>query len=332
MKRNLLLTLALALAASWLGGCHSRLDLAENLVPATVDQDPALPQVRITVAGRQRAVHVRTFGNPQNPVLLVLHGSLGDHRSLLPFQALADSYYVVMWDQRGNGLSERVGHDEIGQQYIIEEIDQIRERYSPGRPVTLMGHSFGAMYTALYLSARPQHVAQAVLLEPAGLNGTTMQVAMDNSFKLNLLDGKFVERLWQNMVLSATDHAELDYKATLLLFSNEMQYHCDPANKTPIPVWRPGAYLDLIRGQQMTTPTGQYDFDFAYGLQAYPQQVLLVGGECSGIGYNFQRDHIAPLFGTPPQVAFVPQAGLRLHVEQFSTVLSIVKGYLHEYQ
>ncbi|PIO47543.1 MAG: hypothetical protein CMR00_09575, partial [[Chlorobium] sp. 445] len=45
------------------------------LVPPTADQDRQLPQISITVAGKTRAVHLETFGNPNNPPLFVLHGS-----------------------------------------------------------------------------------------------------------------------------------------------------------------------------------------------------------------------------------------------------------------
>ena len=44
------------------------------LVPPTADQDLSLPQIKITVAGHARAIHIETFGDPLNPTLIVLHG------------------------------------------------------------------------------------------------------------------------------------------------------------------------------------------------------------------------------------------------------------------
>lgn len=143
------------------------------LVPPTVDQDPSLPQAQLTVAGHTRAVHLRTAGDPESPPLLVLHGSLADHRALLPFQALAEDFYVVMWDQRGNGLSERISAEEYTWASVVEEIDAVREVTGAQGPVSLLGHSFGAMYAALYMSERPGEVSQAVLMEPAGLTATS---------------------------------------------------------------------------------------------------------------------------------------------------------------
>ncbi|MDL1892501.1 alpha/beta hydrolase, partial [Sphingobacteriales bacterium CHB3] len=50
------------------------------MVPLTVDQDPSLPS--ISVNGTQ--LHAETYGNPNDPMIVVLHGGPGsDYRSLL---------------------------------------------------------------------------------------------------------------------------------------------------------------------------------------------------------------------------------------------------------
>src|SRR6478735_5139425 len=77
-----------------------------NLVPLTVAEDPSLPA--IDIAGTR--LHSEAFGDPDGPVIMVLHGGPGsDYRGLLPLKALADDgYRVAFWDQRGCGLSERL--------------------------------------------------------------------------------------------------------------------------------------------------------------------------------------------------------------------------------
>ena len=312
-------------------GCRTvELDAVGSLVPATAERDPRLPQIRLTVAGHERSIHLETFGTPDRPALFVLHGSLGDYRPFLPYQVLAERYFVVLWDQRGNGLSERITEAEIGSEYIIEEIDRLRERFSPDRPITLLGHSFGAMYSALYLSARPQHVRQAVLLEPAGLNSAGMQEAIDRSFQLDLLGPAFAARSWQNTVLAPADHDQIDYKALSILKGANVKYFCDPDHPPDWPVWRSGGYYDLIRNRKLMKGT-RFDFNFAYGLQHFEPEVLLVGGACGGIGYDFQREFNAPLFKNC-RVERIDDAGHRLVTEQFEAVLSLLKTYLAQYQ
>lgn len=107
-----LLTVLICIGAPAMQGC---LDASSSgaLVPPTADEDYALPQISMEIAGHTRAVHLTTYGVATQPVLLVLHGSLADHRALRPFQVLSERYFVVMWDQRGNGLSERITQEDL---------------------------------------------------------------------------------------------------------------------------------------------------------------------------------------------------------------------------
>lgn len=117
MIRGVPLRLALATALIGVSGCGLDLLSPETrgaLVPPTVDEDLLLPQLQVTVAGHDRKLHLRSFGDPADPVALLLPGGPGaDFRLLLPLQTLAERYYVVMWDPRGTGLSERVTREEL---------------------------------------------------------------------------------------------------------------------------------------------------------------------------------------------------------------------------
>lgn len=170
--KNHLCTLALVGLLGFTGGCTLHDPQTPGaLVPPTADQDPALPQMRVTVAGRQRTLHLQTFGNPAYPVAFVLPGGPGeDFRLLLPLKALSDRYFVVMWDQRGAGLSERVPREELYLESFNEEIEQVRQAFAPGRAVTLIGHSYGGNLAVQYAAAHPDAVAQLFLIEPGPMN------------------------------------------------------------------------------------------------------------------------------------------------------------------
>src|SRR6185503_2313758 len=99
-------------------------------------QDSSIPH--ITIDGV--TFHAETFGDPANPVVIVLHGGPGsDYRSLLPLQALSDQYFVVFFDQRGTGLSPRVNPEEITIASAIADLDSIVAYYGKGRKVNLVG-------------------------------------------------------------------------------------------------------------------------------------------------------------------------------------------------
>lgn len=326
--------LACAAGAAVVTGC-AEADDAGAIVPPTADRDLALPQITVEVAGRRRAIHLQTFGDPANPPLLLLHGSLGDHRALRMFSALADRYFVVMWDQRGNGLSERVTAEEYTWDSVVEEIGAVQARFAAGRPVALVGHSFGAMYAALYTSRRPADVAELALLEPGGLNGHIFQETYGDIINVDLFDPGMTEMLWQNEVLTPSSHEAMDYRALMMLYNGrQTNYHCDPEHPVRLPVWRPGAYVEYVRGLRMGTGGGfsspKFDFDFAAGLDTYPHSVLIVAGTCSALGPAFQSRYHVPLF-KQAQVVTIQNAGHRLFVEQPDDVLTALRAYLSAY-
>jgi proline iminopeptidase len=324
---SLLCAAALAVAAP---GCLSPEERGA-LVPPTADEDPALPQVSLHVAGHTRAVHLETFGQPGRPTVLFLHGSLGDFRAFLPLTVLAERYFLVLWDQRGNGLSERIGADEYTWDSIVEEIDAIKALYSPTRPVILVGHSFGGMYATLYLARRPENVERAVLLEPGGLTGTIFEASMDDAVRVDLFDPGLAGSFWQGGLLGPGDHAQLDYKALQILENGHlMRYSCDPDHPPHLPVWRPGAHVEYLRGVRMGMRggmPGHLDFDFTVGLERFGGPVLILGADCSALGYDFQVRHHQPLF-RDATVVRVPDAGHRLHVEQPARVLEALRAFL----
>src|SRR5687768_8469726 len=257
-------------------------------VPPTADQDPALPHVDLEIAGHRRVVHLETFGDPANPVLLVLHGSLGDYRALRPFRILADRYFMVFWDQRGNGLSERIGEEEYTWDSMVEEIDAVRARFANTRPATLLGHSFGAMYAVFYASRFPERVEQLALLEPGGLNGRIFQETFGDIINVNLFDPGLNEMFWQNEVIDASTHERMDYRALMVLLNgHQTNYFCDPDHAPRYPVWRPGAYVEYLRGLRMGSGGGfgtpRFEFDFAAGIDKFPRKALIVAGTCSAL-------------------------------------------------
>lgn len=298
------------------------------LVPPTVDQDPYLPQIKITVAGHTRSIHLETFGDPTAPALFILHGAASDYRPYLVLQVLAEKYFVVMWDQRGSGLSERVTKGEITWDTVVEEIDQIKKRFSPDNPITLIGHSFGGAYAALYMSKRPPNVIQAVLAEPGpALTGKIFDATLLELIQINLAEKLFNDLLWNAEFLSAKDHEQMDYKYMMNLNSTMPNFYCDENNLPEWPVWRVGAYAEYVRQKRLLEDK---NYNFAAGLDKFPRKVLIIGSECSALGYDFQMKYHKNLF-KDAEVVLIKNSGHRLFTEQFEDVIATIKTYLDQY-
>jgi pimeloyl-ACP methyl ester carboxylesterase len=79
--------------------------------------------------------------------------------------ALAERFYVIAYDQRGHGLSEKPdsGYDF---ETIASDLDAVVASLGLGeRPFRLVGHSWGAYTTLYYAATRPQRVERAALLD-----------------------------------------------------------------------------------------------------------------------------------------------------------------------
>jgi len=306
--------------------CGSTTPTTPNaLVPATADQNPNIPQISINVAGMERKVHLRTFGSASNPVIFVLHGGPGsDFRHLQSLSPLSDNYYLVMWDQRGSGLSERIGRDEISFQYWMDEFYAIKSIYSPDNPVTLIGQSWGGIYAVMVASENPSDINKLVLLEPGYLSSDINEQAEEISY--GLTEHWLQEMLWNAEFISASDHEQMDYR-WMINFDDAVSdyFYCEKKHES-LPTWRFGVYLSYVASRELFT-----DFDFTTKLSEYADKVLILGGECSNLGYDFQLKHHVPLFPNV-EIAEVKNAGHFFMANQAAAEFAVskIRTYLAE--
>ncbi len=323
MKYQILIVICIALIFS---ACENITE-PNALVPATVDQNPDLPQMEIKVKGHTRKIHYRTLGNSTNPVFLIMHGSLSDMRVYTPFaQQFADKYYVVLWDQRGNGLSERVSAEELSYDAMVEEINQMKQHFSPEAPITILGHSWSALFAVDYIGDYPLSVKQAVLMEPPGLKDEFMDHI---SVPLNLFTKGYLDMYYSTQYLTPKSHEMLDFEMLGTLKSAVRNFFCDQNNLPPWPVWRVGGFALIVWERNILSGT-KYDYDFTAGLENYPNSILFVGSSCSPIGYDFQKNYNATVFKNA-SVLKIPNSGHRMITEQFDLLVAGIKEYLEEY-
>ncbi|MEJ7683009.1 MAG: alpha/beta fold hydrolase [Segetibacter sp.] len=151
--------------------CKKNIESPGSIVPPTASEDPNLPQLSVVVQGHSRKLHLQTFGNPSKPPVFILPGGPGaDFRLLLPLKAIADSFFVVMWDPRGAGLSERVPKEELSFESFIEEIAAVKRQLSPNKKISLIGHSYGGLFITRYTAEHPSDVDKLILIESGKLN------------------------------------------------------------------------------------------------------------------------------------------------------------------
>ncbi|MCG8330760.1 MAG: alpha/beta hydrolase [Chitinophagales bacterium] len=282
MKRQVLWLHLMGLIMITIISCESY-DLAEpdRLVPATVDEDPSLPSIMVN----NTMLHAATFGDPNDPLVVVIHGGPGDdYRSILNCKDFAnDGFFVVFYDQRGCGLSQRHEASIYTTQIMIDDLAAVIDYYQkPGQKLFLVGHSWGAMLAPAYVGQNIDRVDGMILMEPGGLTWEITEAYIERTFSIELLSEELNDLTYQDQFISGSSHEVLDYHSSLF---NAFTENDSPTGDSGItPFWRAGAVCSNALIEYAETN----GFDFTTNLDQYKTKVLFVYSE---LNQAYGREH-----------------------------------------
>jgi len=324
MKNQIKILIAVLLIAL-LSSCEmNEMDEPGLLVPLTVTEDSSLPS--ITVNGTM--LHSETFGNPSDSIVIVIHGGPGaDYRSILNCQYLAaDGYYVVFYDQRGSGLSQRYNADIYNTQLFFDDLDAVIEYYkqTESQKVILFGHSWGAMIAAGYVDQHPEKVRGIIMVEPGGFTWDDTEEYINKSRVLNLFSESTNDYVYIDQFITSSEHNSLDYKAAL---NNAILYTDDNiiGDTEPYPIWRFGA----VCSNAIAKYAVENSFDFTENLNQYTSKVLFVYSELNeAYGLSHAQNVSAPF----PNVELFEAKGTGHEAIYFAwdNLYPMVQNYLSE--
>ncbi len=211
-------------------------------------------------------------------MVVAIHGGPGgDYRSILNFKDLADnSLFVVFYDQRGSGLSQR--HDEEFYedkkiQLFIDDLSAVIEYYrnDDNQKVILAGHSWGAMLATAYINQNPEKVHGAILAEPGGLTWPQTEDYIERSFDINPFSERTNDAVYQDQFITGDDHETLDYLFSLWAVNEST------GDIAPTPFWRSGAVLSNFAHPYASDHPEE--MDFTTNLHEYTTSVLFAYSE-----------------------------------------------------
>ena len=246
------------------------------LVPKTVDQDPALPQLHINGT----RLHVESYGNPSNPMIVVLHGGPGgDFRSMLKCKAFAsDGYHVVFYDQRGSGLSQRHQKGIYNMAVMVNDLQAIirHHRQAPDQKVFLLGQSWGAMLATAYINEYPAEISGAILSEPGGFNWEDVSEYISRSREANPLSEQMNDVFYIDQFITGKpdEHELLDYKMALTTVHENADGN-PLGNGGSNPFWRFGA---IVQARLMEIGRDE-GFQFSTHVHQFNSPVLFLYSE-----------------------------------------------------
>jgi proline iminopeptidase len=301
-------------------------------VPATVADDPTLP--RVTIDGV--TFHAETFGDPNDPLVVVVHGGPGgDYGYLLNLHELEDEYYVVFYDQRGAGLSPRVPADELTLQSSVADLHRIITHYSNGEPVRVIGHSWGAMLAAAYVGQHPDSVGQVVLAEPGAMDNETLarfNARQRESARSADYYRLLVPTIFESLRLNGPDsQAQVDYiygkMSANFVNTAASGYRCENETVTAVAPSVP------VPPSRFGTTAFQTLFDIANDFSPiadnagnYSGDVLFLASECNSfIGVDFQREQMVHF--PQAELAVIAHAGHEMFGENPAASLAAVRDF-----
>lgn len=121
----------------------------------------------VQVAGHRWSV--LEAGDPDKPLLVLVHGFVGSKENWLPvMRELGKSYRLVAPDLPGWGGSERQSGADYGPVAQMQRLADFLGTL-PGKPALLVGHSMGGQIVGLLAARQPHLVERIALMSSAGV-------------------------------------------------------------------------------------------------------------------------------------------------------------------
>jgi pimeloyl-ACP methyl ester carboxylesterase len=223
--------LALA-AAGALVGLSACLGGGRPDIPFTVlDSRYSAPASRFLALGPGLVVHYRDQGNPQGPVIVLVHGYSASLEAWEAWVRRLPEFRVITLDLPGHGLT-RAPRDYHGTvDGFADLVDDVAQRLNAGRYV-VGGNSLGGAVAWDLALRRPEHLRGLVLVDAAGWprpGGTGERPVL-----ISLLAGNPIGRAIAR-----------DLESRPLVRQGLIAAYNDPNLVTPAVV---GRYMDLSRG------------------------------------------------------------------------------------
>jgi len=181
----------------------------------------------------------------------------------------------------------------------LDDLHSIVQHFSSEGKVKLIGHSWGGMLVAGYLSAHPEKVSQAVIVEPGMLYPEAATVFVERMKEAQSVSDilALIGYITVYPLVSKNDgHEGFDYVMTKILNRNKpgAPYQCE-GEAMPPNVFKRGGYeaFNNMLKPVMDDPNS-FTYDLTEGISNYDGKVMLISSECSLFGYEFQEKYHVP--------------------------------------
>lgn len=322
-RRSVLKTFGLVSGAGGAGFLVGAID-SPGCLPETVSQNERWPP-RFTA--NDYLFHGKVIGPSNAPVVIVVHGGPGaDYRSLRPLTRLSPHFRVVLYDQRGTGLSPRVSPDQLSFQQYLNDLDAIVTMFGAESSETvLLGHSFGGQLVAQYVSTYPEKVDSVIMAEPGPLNQEMAANGPTRGFTLDSILPGTIARIESRNLDCPDEHAGDVYFIEQMMVRANPGYWCDNIPPRNV-LWRAGYDANQQVTASMNQSTGEL-MDLVSDIDRYQGRILFLASECNSvIGETYQRKQMNYVPNSTLEV--IPDAGHHIFHDNPEYALDTVISHL----
>lgn len=272
--------------------------------------------------------HVRRWGNPKAPTVILAHGWLDASASFqFLVDELQDEWNLIAPDWRGFGESAW-SNDPYWFPYYLADLDQLlRELVSADEKVHMVGSSLGGNIVSCYAGIRPERVASVVSLEGFG-------VIDEPASKAPKKIGK-----WLDELIAAEPHTEYaDFAALTARIIK--QYPLIPEDRAAFMARHWGEQVAdkvIIRADpkhKLPTPRPYRLDEFQAVMESIQAPMLWLEGADSNFSKFFAHDAYQTRQAWFTQFSHqqIQDAGHLLHVDQPKQVANAVEKHLMQAQ
>jgi proline iminopeptidase len=286
-------------------------------------------------------LYAAAYGQPTNPSILFLHGGPGYNSFSFEFsnaEALAArGYYVVVFDQRGCGRSERAPESDFTFANAVKDVRSVVNYFHLKNPF-IIGHSYGGTLAIKYAQTYPNDF-RSILLADAPMNQPAMVANIldrcerfyaDNSDSSDL---ELITQMREYVFGSGTYHIDPEYGGYVFLHALQCGLYI-PRHPGP---QRARLLQQLARNPKASLQGDSQGVPFASLIKnegwltknllpeasAIKNKIAVIVGADDGLFGDDQRTEFQTVFGDKALV--VPNASHNIFVDQQDVFLNFVE-------
>lgn len=295
----------------------------------------AKPELRVDEGYFSGADGVRLFyrrvGRGRD-VAVFLHGGPGSNfrgqGDLM--ERLADGRAVIMYDQRGSGLSQLVTDPKLlTAEDHVRDLEALRQHFGIRR-MTIIGLSWGAGLAAMYAAQHPDRVERLLLISPIS---PTKALSDARVAKLNLLRGD-AEAARRKEIQEKLARAGDEETVALCRELNDTTFRLYLLNPTPEKLNHANQRCNIppaaIRNRYVVEAATQAsigDWDFRPTLARIRIPTLVMEGAKTNVPLDATREWAAVMPNA--RLLLIPEAGHELFLDQPAAFVEAAEQFLH---